>query len=116
MNRILIVEDEKLLNETISVFLSYHDFEVVSAYDGKCAISKTKEYNPDLILLDVILPTMYGYEVAKKIREFSDVPIIFLTSIEDEESRQKAFECGASEYLSKSIDLEHLLKVIHKFL
>lgn len=117
MNRkILVIEDEKLLNDTISSFLTYSDFDVVSAYDGKSAISKAKECKPDLILLDVMLPGIYGYDIAKEIRKFSEVPIVFLTSVEDQESKDKAFKSGATDYLSKSIDLEILVEKINKIL
>jgi len=114
--KILVIEDEKLLNDSISSFLSYSDFDVVSVYDGKKAVREAKTHKPDLILLDVMLPGIYGYEIAKEIRKFSEVPIVFLTSVEDTESRNKAFNSGATEYLSKSIDLNVLLKKINKIL
>jgi two-component system response regulator VanR len=114
--KILVVEDEKLLNDTISTFLTYSNYDVVSAYDGISAVEMAKQHNPDLILLDVMLPCMLGYDVAKAIRKFSSVPILFLTSIEDKESKQKAFEAGATDYLSKSIDLSVLVEKINQIL
>jgi len=116
MGLILIVEDETLLNDTISALLGFYDFDTISAYDGASAIKLAKEKSPDLILLDMILSDMYGYDVAKEIRDFSEVPIIFLTSMEEDDIKEKALQCRGSYYMSKSVDITLLIEKIKEVL
>ena len=104
---ILIVEDDKDLNETLTQFLS--DFyEIESVFDGEEAVRLVYEKNFDLVLLDVKLPKKDGFEVAKEIRKFSDIPIIFLTSLNTQKDIEKGFLSGADDYIKKPFSLQEL--------
>ncbi|MDQ1284550.1 MAG: two-component system, OmpR family, alkaline phosphatase synthesis response regulator PhoP [Patescibacteria group bacterium] len=103
--RILIVEDETSLHESLGEFLSAEGFEVLNAYDGEVGLSMAREKMPDLVLLDIILPKKDGYEVLAEIRKSEktkNMPVILLTNLESAEDVQKAFEKGATTYLVKS--------------
>ena len=106
---ILIVEDDIDLNSTISKFLIHKGFEVSSVYDGQSAVEKVYEYQYNLILLDVKLPSLNGFEVAKNIREFSSVPIIFLTSLNSQDDIENGFISGADDYIIKPFSLNELV-------
>jgi len=105
--KILIVEDDKDLNETLSDFLGFY-FKVQSSFDGEDCINKVYESKFDLIILDVKLPIKNGFEVAKEIRKFSDVPIIFLTSLDSQKDIEKGFISGADDYIKKPFSLMEL--------
>lgn len=106
--RILIVEDDITLNETLKEFLEYNNFETISVYDGDSAVSEAYENRYDLILLDVKLPGMNGFDAAKEIRKFSDAPIIFITSLDSEKDVEKGFISGGDDYIRKPFSLKEL--------
>ncbi len=108
MKKILIVEDDVDLNTTVSKFLKLKSFECTSAFDGKTAIDMAYEHNYDLIILDVKLPFFNGFKVAKKIRENSNIPIIFLTSLNGEKDTEKGFLAGGDDYITKPFSLSEL--------
>lgn len=108
-NLILIVDDEKPIVEILKLNLTKSGYKVIEAYDGEEAVLKTVEYNPDLILLDVMLPKMDGFAVCRKIRETSSVPIIMLTAREDEVDKVLGLELGADDYITKPFSLRELL-------
>ena len=105
--KILIVEDDKDLNETLSDFLEI-DFEVKSVFDGESGVNEVYENHFDLIILDVKLPKLNGFEVSKEIRKFSDVPIIFLTSLDSENDIKNGFLSGGDDYIKKPFSLVEL--------
>ena len=103
--KILIVEDERVLNKTLSDFLKTENFNVFSAYDGEEGVSLAKTEIPDLILLDIILPKKNGYEVIKDLKadaSTKNIPIILLTNLGGVKDIEKALELGATTYLVKS--------------
>ncbi len=106
--KILLVEDDFDLNETIKEFLeNFYDVEVV--FDGEEALKKAYENNNfDLIILDVKLPKLNGFEVAKKIRKFTSTPIIFLTSLDSQKDIEKGFLSGGDDYIRKPFSLKEL--------
>ena len=108
MGKILVVEDNLELNETLKEFLEFSNFEVVSVFDGEEAVAKSYENHFDIIILDVKLPKLNGFQVATKIREFSNIPIIFLTSLDDEKDIEKGFISGGDDYLTKPFSLKEL--------
>ncbi len=108
MKKILTIEDDRDLNSTITKFLKMKSFECESAYDGEEALSIVYENKYDLILLDVKLPSMDGFRVAKEIRSFSNIPIVFLTSLSGEENIVKGFSNGGDDYLVKPFSLNEL--------
>ncbi|HXK32128.1 MAG TPA: response regulator [Candidatus Paceibacterota bacterium] len=118
MKTILFVEDESTLQKTLGEVLTKEGYQVISALDGEIGLRIAKEKKPDLILLDLILPKMNGFEVLKKIKEdgaTKDIPIIVLTNLEGMEDIQKALELGAATYLVKAnYSLEEVLEKIKK--
>ncbi len=105
--KILLVEDDIDLNETIKEFLE-NFYEVEVAFDGEEALNKAYEKQFDLIILDVKLPKLDGFEVAKRIREFSKVAIIFLTSLDSEKDIERGFLSGGDDYIRKPFLLKEL--------
>ena len=105
--KLLIVEDDKDLNDTLSDFLGEF-YEVKSLFDGEEAINQVYENHFDLIILDVKLPKLNGFEVAKEIRKFKTTPIIFLTSLDREKDIEKGFLSGADDYIKKPFSLKEL--------
>ena len=99
--KILVVEDDKSLNESIVDFLEFSNFKTISVFDGEEAVIKSYENSFDIIILDIKLPKLNGFQVATKIREFSNIPIIFLTSLDDEKDIEKGFISGGDDYLTK---------------
>jgi DNA-binding response OmpR family regulator len=118
--RILIIEDEATLQRSLSEFLIAEKFEVLSALDGEEGLSMAKEKNPDLILLDIILPKKDGYEVLgeiKKDEKTAKIPVVLLTNLESAEDVQRAFDAGATTYLVKSnYKLEDIVRKIKEIL
>lgn len=108
-NLILVVDDEKPIVDILKLNLTKNGYKVVEAYDGEQAVEKAKSCDPDLILLDVMLPKMDGFGVCKKIRETSSTPIIMLTAREDEVDKVLGLELGADDYMTKPFSLRELL-------
>jgi two-component system alkaline phosphatase synthesis response regulator PhoP len=104
--KILIVDDEPDILEIITYNLQLHGYEVQTAKDGDLALIKAKEFKPDLIILDIMMPKKNGIEVCKILRsqpEYNDTLIIFLTALNDELSHVKGLEFGADDYISKPV-------------
>jgi DNA-binding response OmpR family regulator len=107
--KILIVEDELALQETLAYNLKREGYIVETATDGHKAIEKAKEINPDLILLDIMLPGMDGFEVCRILRKEVVVPILMLTARDDEIDRVVGLEVGADDYLTKPFSMRELI-------
>jgi len=120
MTKILIAEDEPILNKALGEFLTEAGFTVLNAFDGEEATELAKAEKPDLILLDIILPKKDGYEVLDELKgneKTTKIPIILLTNLESAENIQKAFDKGATTYLVKSnYKLEDIVKKIKEIL
>lgn len=115
--KILIVDDEPRLVRLVKVNLLASGYEVESASDGKTTIGLLEISNYDLLILDIMLPGFFnGFEVCKKIREFSDIPIIMLTGRAREQDRIKGFDVGADDYLTKPFSVEELLRRVKAIL
>ncbi len=99
--RILVVDDEPRMVRFIRLNLEQDGFETLAAFNGKEALDKVREQLPDLVLLDVMLPDMDGFEVLRLIREISDVPVIMLTARSDEEDIVRGLKLGADDYITK---------------
>jgi two-component system response regulator BaeR len=99
--KILIVEDEQRLAAILADYLSQSGFEVLCLDDGLQAVTRVREEQPDLILLDLMLPGKDGMEICKEIRGFSDVPIIMVTARVEEIDRLLGLELGADDYICK---------------
>jgi len=117
---ILIVEDDEFLRTLMSKKLSSAGFNVSAATDGEKAIEKIKEEKPDLVLLDLILPSIDGFEVLSKIKQDSEtknIPVIILSNLGQKEEIEKGLKLGASDYLIKAqFTTEEILEKIKKFI
>jgi len=98
---ILVVDDEKRMVRFIRLNLEQDGFKVISAFNGTEALEQVRKNLPDLVLLDVMMPDMDGFEVLRKIRQASNVPIIMLTAKGEEEDRIRGLELGADDYITK---------------
>ena len=103
--KVLVVDDEKLIVKGIRFSLEQDGMEVECAYDGEEALSMAKEHKYDIILLDVMLPKLTGFEVCQQIREFSTVPIIMLTAKGDDMDKILGLEYGADDYITKPFNI-----------
>ncbi len=107
--KILVVEDEHPISDILKFTLEKEGYTVYTVYDGLEAINKAKQVEPDLILLDIMLPGIDGYEVCKEIRKFSDQPIIMLTAKDSENDKVYGLEVGADDYVTKPFSTRELL-------
>ena len=107
---ILIVEDEKNIVDILNFNLRREGYDTLEAFDGRTGLQLALEKNPDLILLDLMLPQLDGYEVCRQIREAgSSIPILILTAREDEDDKVKGLELGADDYITKPFSVRELL-------
>lgn len=106
--KILVVDDEKLLVKGIRFNLENEGYDVITGADGMEAVELAGSENPDLIVLDLMMPRLDGLEACGKIREFSDVPIIMLTAKADDMDKLMGFEHGADDYLTKPFNILEL--------
>ena len=106
--KILVVDDEALLVKGIRFNLKSDGYDVISGSNGQEAVDLTKQEQPDLVILDVMMPVMDGLTACGKIREFSDVPIILLTAKTDDMDKLMGFDHGADDYLTKPFNILEL--------
>ena len=107
--KVLIIEDEKSISDIIKFNLKMEGFEVETAYDGQDGYMKAITEDPDLILLDIMLPLMDGFQVCRKVRETSNVPILMLTAKEEEVDKVLGLELGADDYITKPFGMRELI-------
>ena len=103
--KVLVVDDEKLIVKGIRFSLEQDGMEVDCAYDGEEALQKAKDHSFDMILLDIMLPKLNGFEVCQQIREFSMVPIVILTAKGDDMDKILGLEYGADDYITKPFNI-----------
>ena len=106
--KILVVDDEALLLKGIRINLQSEGYEVITGSDGLEALHLVQEKNPDLVILDVMMPNMDGMTACSKIREFSDIPIILLTAKTDDMDKLMGFDHGADDYITKPFNILEL--------
>ncbi|MBT3229817.1 MAG: response regulator [Candidatus Marinimicrobia bacterium] len=107
--RILIVDDEKFFIEPVKRLLESLDYEVFEALDGISGLSKAREVNPDLIMLDLMLPGMNGYQVCRLLKfdeQFRDIPVIIVSAKDGERDREVGTQSGAELYLVKPLNYQ----------
>lgn len=109
MAKVLVVDDESSIVNIISYNLKKEGYEVITAEDGEVGLELALNENPDLILLDIMMPKMDGYEVCRKVREKSNVPIIMLTARADEVDKVIGLEMGADDYVTKPFGNRELI-------
>ncbi|MGE5344154.1 MAG: response regulator transcription factor [Candidatus Omnitrophota bacterium] len=110
MHKILIIEDDRLIVDGLQDTLLFHDFDVVTAGSGKEGLAVFQKEKPDLIILDIMLPGVDGFEVCKKIKQINrDVPIIMLTARSQENDKLLGFELGVDDYVTKPFSVKELV-------
>ena len=107
--KILVVDDEKPIADIIKFNLTKEGFEVETAYDGEEAVEKVESYNPDLLILDLMLPKKDGLEVAREVRKTHDLPIIMVTAKDTEIDKVLGLEMGADDYVTKPFSNRELV-------
>src|SRR5512137_1186507 len=107
--RILVVDDEERMVRFIRMNLEHDGFQVAEAFNGRQAVQKLRDVSPDLILLDVMMPDLDGFEVLQMIREVSNVPVIMLTAKGEEDDRVRGLELGADDYVTKPFSPRELI-------
>ena len=115
-NKILIVDDEKQIVEIVKAYLEREGFRTLAAYDGKTALALARTEHPALIVLDLMLPEISGWDVCRTLRVESDVPIIMLTARDDTTDKIVGLELGADDYISKPFDPKELVSRVRAVL
>lgn len=108
--KILIIEDEKNISEIVAKYLEKEGYATLIANDGIEGLALFRDSNPDLVISDVMMPTIDGFEVLREIRLISDVPVIMLTAKQEEVDRLKGFENGADDYVTKPFSPKELVR------
>lgn len=108
--KILIIEDEKNISEIVAKYLEKEGYTTLIASDGIEGLALFRDSNPDLVISDVMMPTIDGFEVLREIRLISDVPVIMLTAKQEEVDRLKGFENGADDYVTKPFSPKELVR------
>ncbi len=109
MTRILIVEDEKKIARFLELELQHEGYEVQTAMDGRTGLALALSWEPDLMILDLMLPELSGIEVCRRLRHDSDLPIIMLTAKDDVSDKVMGLDMGADDYMTKPFAIEELL-------
>ena len=113
----LVADDDPIILRLLEVNLVLEGFEVDTAVRGEAALRKAKEHVPDLVILDVMMPELSGWEVAerlRKARETADVPIVFLSARTQDSDRQKGEDLGVDAYVTKPFDPTELMQLVRK--
>ena len=119
MKKILIADDHPEVVELVRVTLEGGNYEILDASDGKEALEKIRKMNPDLVLLDIIMPKMDGFEVCRKLKkdpQTKEIPIIMLTAKGQKLDQKKGRQIGARDYINKPFSPSHLLVKIEEIL
>lgn len=116
MVKILVVEDDEMINQVITEFLREKNYEVISVKDGEDALKEFDDHQIDLLLLDIMLPSISGVEILKKVRSKSNVPVIMLTAIDDEYTQLVSFNHLISDYVVKPFSPMILMKRVENVL
>jgi DNA-binding response OmpR family regulator len=114
--KILIVDDEKHIRRLVGDYLTHSGYITQEAFDGQDALEKIVEDSYDLVLLDIRMPKMDGFETLKALREYSEVPVMFLTALDNEKSEIQALNDGAVDYITKPFSFDILIARIKNFL
>jgi two-component system alkaline phosphatase synthesis response regulator PhoP len=117
--KILIVDDEMDLVETVRFPLEMEGYDVLVSHNGEDALNQARKENPDLILLDLMLPNLDGYKVCRLLKfddRYKHIPILMLTAKSQEKDKALGMETGANEYITKPFDIRDLLKKVKGYL
>jgi CheY-like chemotaxis protein len=118
MSRILIVDDEEEIQKSIKITLEGYGHECLFSSNGLDALEKARKWDPDLLILDIMLPGMDGYQVSRYLKfdsNFRHIPIIMLTAKSDEKDRSLGFEVGTNAFLTKPFTLNEFISVVGRY-
>jgi len=107
-DRILIIDDDNLMAQLVNLYLAKAGFEVFVAHSGREGLQEVDQHHPDLIVLDITMPEMDGWEVCSRIRQIDDIPIIMLTARGQESDKARGLKMGANDYMLKPFSLREL--------
>lgn len=119
MKKLLLIEDDPIFSMILRTALKSRGYEVETEGDGLKGLLRAADYRPDLIILDVNLPTLSGFDVAKRLKEsedLKDTPILMLTALNQEANIMRGYSLGVEDYLTKPFPIEHLFLKIRKYL
>jgi two-component system, OmpR family, alkaline phosphatase synthesis response regulator PhoP len=117
--KILVVDDQVDLVKTIQFALELEQYQVLVSYNGEDALNQARKENPDLILLDIMLPKLDGYKVCRLLKfdeQYKHIPILMLTAKSQDKDRSIGKETGADEYITKPFDIDELMAKVKKYL
>jgi len=114
--KILVVDDEKRIVDILIAYLERDGYQVTAAYDGKAALELARSNSPDLIILDLMLPEISGWDVCRELRKESDVPVIMLTARDDTTDKIIGLEIGADDYVTKPFDPKEIVSRVRAVL
>lgn len=114
--RILVIEDEQKIADFLRRGLSYEGYKIETATDGETGLKSARDNMPDLVILDVMLPGLDGFEVAKRLRAGGEVPVLMLTALDSVPNKVKGLDSGADDYLAKPFAFEELLARVRALL
>lgn len=115
-SKILVVDDEKRIVEILKAYLERDGYRVIAAYDGRSALELARNNSPDLIILDLMLPEVSGWDVCRELRKESDVPVIMLTARDDTTDKIIGLELGADDYVTKPFDSKEIISRVRAVL
>ena len=114
--KILVVDDERRIVEILQAYLERDGYRVIAAYDGRSALELARSDSPDLIILDLMLPEVSGWDVCRELRRESDVPVIMLTARDDTTDKIIGLELGADDYVTKPFDPKEIISRVRAVL
>jgi len=109
--KILVIDDEETTVQLISILLERRGYEVIKAFRAEDGLRKAYRHQPDMVLLDIMMPEMDGWDVCRRLREMSDVPIIFLSARGEAKDVVRGLEMGADDYVIKPYENDELIRV-----
>jgi DNA-binding response OmpR family regulator len=115
--QVLVVEDDPEINELVGAYVQLAGYEYASALNGTVALRKVTEHRPALVVLDVMLPDIDGFEVARRLKgeeQTRHIPIVMLTALDRDEHRQRSRQMGVADYLTKPFDPDRLMDAIRR--
>ena len=119
MKKILIVDDEADIIEILQFVLESNGYECITAFDGEEGLKLAREANPDLIILDVMMPKMNGYKISRLLKydaKYKNIPILMLTARSQDTDKALGEETGADEYITKPFQIENIFETVNKYL
>ena len=113
INSILIVDDDEKLVLLLRTYFEREHFVVYTASDGMMALNLLRRYEPQIMILDVMMPGIDGFEVCRRVRQHNDIPIIFLTAKDEETDRLVGLNIGADDYVAKPFNVKELIAIVN---